>query len=32
VNTKKDGGERLNFTAIYEALLEANGVSLGETG
>jgi hypothetical protein len=32
VNTKKDGGERLNFTAFYEALLEANGVSLGSDG
>ncbi len=29
VSTKKDGGERLNFTAFYEALLEAKGVSLG---
>ena len=28
VSTKKDGGERLNFTAFYEALLEAKGVSL----
>ena len=27
VSTKKDGGERLNFTAFYEALLEAKGVS-----
>lgn len=26
---KKDGSERLNFTAFYEALLEAKGVSLG---
>jgi len=32
VSNKKDGGERLNFTAFYEALLEAKGVSLGETG
>jgi hypothetical protein len=32
VSTKKDGTERLNFTAFYEALLEAKGVSLGETG
>jgi hypothetical protein len=32
VSTKKDGGERLNFTAFYEALLEAKGVSLGEGG
>jgi hypothetical protein len=30
VSTKKDGGERLNFTAFYEALLEAKGVSLGD--
>ena len=29
VSTKKDGGERLNFTAFYEALLDAKGVSLG---
>lgn len=28
VNTKKDGSERLNFTALYAALLEAKGVSL----
>jgi hypothetical protein len=32
VSTKKDGSERLNFTAFYEALLEAKGVSLGEAG
>jgi hypothetical protein len=32
VSTKKDGAERLNFTAFYEALLEAKGVSLGEGG
>jgi hypothetical protein len=30
VSSKKDGTERLNFTAFYEALLEAKGVSLGE--
>ena len=30
VSIKADGGERLNFTAFYEALLEAKGVSLGE--
>jgi len=30
VSTKKDGSERLNFTAFYKALLEAKGVSLGE--
>ena len=29
VSTKADGGERLNFTAFYEALLDAKGVSLG---
>ena len=29
VSTKKDGSERLNFTAFYEALLGAKGVSLG---
>lgn len=29
VSTKKDGNERLNFTAFYEALLEAKGVDLG---
>ena len=32
VTNKKDGGDRLNFTAFYEALLEAKGVSLGTTG
>ena len=32
LSTKKDGSERLNFTAFYEALLEAKGVSLGEGG
>ena len=32
VSTKKDGVERLNFTAFYEALLEAKGVNLGATG
>ncbi len=30
VSTKKDGGERLNFTAFYEALLEAKGLSFSE--
>jgi len=29
VSTKKDGTERLNFTAFYEALLEAKGMTLG---
>ena len=32
VSTKKKGGERLNFTAFYEALLEAKGVNLGDSG
>ncbi|WP_216923435.1 AbrB family transcriptional regulator [Synechococcus sp. CCAP 1479/9] len=32
LSTKKDGRERLNFTAFYEALLEAKGVSLGDGG
>ena len=29
LSTKKDGSERLNFTAFYEALLEAKGISVG---
>ena len=28
VSSKKDGNERLNFTAFYEALLDAKGVNL----
>ena len=32
VSSKKDGGERLNFTAFYEALLEAKGLNLGSDG
>ena len=32
VSTKKNGGERLNFTAFYEALLEAKGVNLVDAG
>lgn len=32
VSSKKSGGDRLNFTAFYEALLEAKGVNLGMTG
>jgi hypothetical protein len=32
VSSRKDGAERLNFTAFYEALLEAKGVSLGADG
>ena len=27
--TKKNGGQRVNFTAFYEALLSAKGVELG---
>ncbi len=30
VSTKKDGGERLNLTTFYEALLEAKGMTLGD--
>ena len=29
VSSKKDGADRLNFTAFYEALLEAKGVEFG---
>ncbi|MEB3354094.1 MAG: AbrB family transcriptional regulator [Cyanobacteriota bacterium] len=32
VSSKKDGSERLNFTAFYEALLEAKGLSFGDSG
>ena len=32
VSTKKYGSERLNFTAFYEALLAAKGMSFGEGG
>ena len=32
VSTKKDGTERLNFTAFYEALLNAKGVEFGGGG
>jgi hypothetical protein len=32
VSIKKDGSERLNFTAFYEALLEAKGMDLGGSG
>jgi hypothetical protein len=32
VSTKNDGSERLNFTAFYEALLGAKGVSFGSDG
>jgi hypothetical protein len=31
VSSKKDGSDRLNFTAFYEALLEAKGVEIGGT-
>ena len=31
VSSKKDGSERLNYTAFYEALLEAKGMNLGES-
>ena len=30
VSTKKDGGERLYYTAFYEALLDAKGIGLAE--
>jgi hypothetical protein len=29
VTTKKDGSERINFTAYYEAIITAKGVDLG---
>jgi hypothetical protein len=32
VSTKKDGTEHLNFTAFYEALLEAKGMSIDSGG
>jgi hypothetical protein len=32
VSSTKAGAERLNFTAFYEALLEAKGMSLGGGG
>lgn len=32
VSTKKDGSERLNFTAFYEALLEAKGLTFSANG
>ncbi len=31
ISTKKNGNERLNYTAFYEALLEAKGISLGDS-
>lgn len=30
VGTTKDGSERLNYTAFYEALLEAKGIQFGQ--
>ena len=32
VSEKKDGGDRLNFAAFYEALLEAKGINLAAGG
>ncbi|MDA1156600.1 MAG: AbrB family transcriptional regulator [Cyanobacteria bacterium] len=32
VSKKKDGSDRVNFTAFYEALLNAKGVDLGNSG
>ncbi len=32
VSTTKDGRERLNFTAFYEAVLDAKGVEIGRGG
>ena len=32
VSKKKDGSDRVNFTAFYEALLEAKGVTLSAGG
>ena len=32
VSEKKDGGERLSFTAFYEALLEAKGINFTTGG
>ena len=32
VSFKKNGGERLNFTAFYEALLDAKGINLRDNG
>jgi hypothetical protein len=31
ISHKRDGSERLNFTAFYEALLNAKGVDFGGT-
>ena len=32
VSDKKDGGQRVNFTAFYEALLNAKGIDFGSGG
>jgi len=32
VSKKKDGSDRVNFTAFYEALLNAKGIDLGSSG
>ena len=32
ISKKKDGSDRVNFTAFYEALLNAKGVDLGNSG
>ena len=32
VSRKKDGSDRVNFTAFYEALLNAKGIDLGSGG
>ena len=32
ISVEKNGAERLNFTAFYEALLEAKGVNMGPIG
>ena len=32
VSKKKDGSDRVNFTAFYEALLNAKGIDLGTGG
>jgi len=32
VSKKKDGSDRVNFSAFYEALLNAKGIDLGSSG
>ena len=32
VSKKKDGSDRVNFTAFYEALLNPKGIDLGSMG